>query len=68
MADAVTNVTKRTSHPPTVKLTTRQLFYVSVVHGVGSLALGGGINFAIATAMYRWVYISNQHAVALSCF
>ncbi|KAK0708275.1 hypothetical protein B0H67DRAFT_556793 [Lasiosphaeris hirsuta] len=37
---------------PTKKLTGRQFFYIFVVDGLGAMALSGGINFAIAYAMY----------------
>ncbi|KAK3350052.1 hypothetical protein B0T25DRAFT_611148 [Lasiosphaeria hispida] len=37
---------------PTKKLTGRQFFYIFIVDGLGAMALSGGINFAIAYAMY----------------
>ena len=42
-----------TFHPPTMKLTGSQLLYIWVMQALGSMVLGGGINFAIATGMYR---------------
>ncbi|KAK1759610.1 hypothetical protein QBC47DRAFT_111896 [Echria macrotheca] len=37
---------------PTTKLTTHQLFYIFILDGLGAAILSGGINFAIAYAMY----------------
>ncbi|KAK4666012.1 hypothetical protein QC763_407585 [Podospora pseudopauciseta] len=38
--------------PPTNKLTTPQFIYLFLLDGLGALILSGGINFAIAYAMY----------------
>ena len=56
MTDVLVAASNRISHAPTAKLTVQQLLYVGVVHGFGSMLLSGGINFAIATAMYRWAF------------
>ncbi|KXX76954.1 hypothetical protein MMYC01_207608 [Madurella mycetomatis] len=37
---------------PTTRLTAHQLFYILVLNGVGAVILSGGINFAVAYAMY----------------
>ncbi|KAM7198869.1 hypothetical protein V8F20_005936 [Naviculisporaceae sp. PSN 640] len=37
---------------PTRKLTTHQIFYITVIDGLGAMILSGAINFAIAYAMY----------------
>lgn len=39
--------------PPTLTVTSQQLLYVTVMHGLGAMLISGGINFAIATGMYR---------------
>ncbi|KAI5859270.1 hypothetical protein GGS23DRAFT_327543 [Durotheca rogersii] len=44
---------------PTDKFTAHQIFYIFILDGIGSLVLSGGINFAIAYAMY-----ANQDTVA----
>jgi len=38
--------------PPTERLTAHQAFYLAGLHGVGALAISGGINFAVAFALY----------------
>ncbi|KAK0672041.1 hypothetical protein QBC41DRAFT_314569 [Cercophora samala] len=38
--------------PPTTKLITPQFIYLFILDGLGALVLSGGINFAIAYAMY----------------
>jgi hypothetical protein len=38
--------------PPTERLTIRQLLYLIVLHGLGAALISGGINFAVAYALY----------------
>ncbi|KAK0629032.1 hypothetical protein B0T17DRAFT_174431 [Bombardia bombarda] len=38
--------------PPTTKMTGHQFFYIFIIDGIGAMILSGGINFAIAYAMY----------------
>ncbi|KAK3945493.1 hypothetical protein QBC46DRAFT_93311 [Diplogelasinospora grovesii] len=44
--------TTTTRLPPTDRLTNHQIFYIFGLDGVGAMILSGGINFAIAYAMY----------------
>ncbi|KAI1480982.1 hypothetical protein F4774DRAFT_66642 [Daldinia eschscholtzii] len=37
---------------PTEKFTAHQIFYIFILDGIGAMILSGGINFAIAYAMY----------------
>ncbi|KAF9908422.1 hypothetical protein BX616_000164 [Lobosporangium transversale] len=39
--------------PPTDGLTTRHVIYLVVMHMIGAMILDGGINFGLATAMYK---------------
>ncbi|KAI0197859.1 hypothetical protein F4808DRAFT_287452 [Astrocystis sublimbata] len=38
--------------PPSDRFTLHQIFYLVVLHGIGAAFLGGGINFAVAYALY----------------
>lgn len=58
------------SHPPTSTVTIAQWLYIWVMQALGSAVLGGGINFAIATGMYRhnrhlvWLWKVNHNTLA----
>ncbi|KAI1125568.1 hypothetical protein F5Y10DRAFT_227652 [Nemania abortiva] len=39
--------------PPSDHLTLRQFIYIVILHGIGSALISGGINFAIAYALYH---------------
>ena len=41
-----------TFREPTRKLTAHQFFYIFILDGLGAMVLSGGINFAVAYAMY----------------
>ncbi|KAK4180303.1 hypothetical protein QBC36DRAFT_356861 [Triangularia setosa] len=47
--------------PPTSKLTSAQFIYLFVLDGLGALILSGGINFAIAYAMYTAPQYTTGH-------
>ncbi|KAK8015369.1 hypothetical protein PG990_008665 [Apiospora arundinis] len=50
---------------PSTKLTAHQMFYLFGLDGVGAFILSGGINFAIAYAMYTTQHYTDNNTIRL---